>query len=145
MGCGVAEHDRGQPLRMTQCQVLANHSAHGQSHPVHALDIQCVEHGDGIVAQLVERVGARRGIGASVTAGIVTQHTVPLHEHRHLLLPHEHHERRSIRARKLTVDMQIVGENPHDLSSHLPLPEDIARGCRRNSSYTSGTLFGSEL
>src|ERR1700686_3957834 len=55
---------------------------------MHAVQVQCIEQCNDIFPELVDRVGARRDRGLSVTSGVIAQHPERFSKFGNLWIPH---------------------------------------------------------
>ncbi|MDT4875623.1 hypothetical protein FQZ97_1110010 [compost metagenome] len=69
-------------------QPLADQPAHGQATERSLADIQVIEQGQHIAAQLLDAVETRTDLRLAVAAGVVAQHPKMLGKGRHLGVPH---------------------------------------------------------
>src|SRR2546427_12666391 len=86
-------------LFRSQRERLPDHAAHREPDPMGRRDAEGAEEGARVLGELVERVRPGRGVAATVTARVVTEHPPAPGECLHLRLPHLEIGRASCRER----------------------------------------------
>ncbi len=113
---GIAQHQALEAIRGMDTQPLADQSAHGQPAEGEALDAECSEHTEHVMAQLLDAVWPRRDARSAMATGVVAQHAEMLGEGRNLRVPHvqvgaqgigKHQHRRALRAVESVVQADI--------------------------------------
>lgn len=101
LGGGVAQHQTLDALRGVDGQPLAGQAAHGQAAGAGLLDVQGIQQGQHVAAQLLDAIGTFADQGLAVATGVVAQHLEVPSEGGDLRIPH------------VQVGAQGVGQHQH--------------------------------
>src|SRR4029077_7482343 len=85
---GVAKDEALDSLRCVDAEPHTDHSAHGETAEVSALDSDGVEESEDVATELSDAVGAGSDGGLAVAARVVPQNSIFLRERGNLRIPH---------------------------------------------------------
>src|SRR3989449_1498185 len=134
----VAEDQAREELRRFQRERLPDHAAHREPDPMGRRDAEGAQEGARVLGELVERVRPGRGVAATVTARVVTEHPPAPGECLHLRLPHLEPRRQGVAQRRSEEHTSELQSRLH-LVCRLLLEKKKKKITNKTHTYIQGT------